>query len=526
MVSRKGWPVIGAEELRLSNGMRVVFKKTDFLLDQVLMSGFAFGGLSEEDPRDYPSAMCASMVASEVGQFGLRPDVLSEVLAGARVAVGPDLQAYWRTFGGDQSPDHLEVALQMVHLLFTQEPGLADGDEELIRRMTVDSIRSQQRDPVQRFLRAVKSLNYGDCYYTKALTERSFRRTDLRAACATFGRAFSNPAEWTVVFVGAIDVGTAEPLVRKWLGGIPSRTDPAPIPVKAIKQIPWGFPARPTAITVRAPMAEAFSTAQITWPVELSTSSSLLLEGSAGAATDPSVDTQSVSVSIIEEHILLHTCVRVLESRLLKLLRFRFGEIYSVSATSFFGMEAPSRDGPLRGDVAARFSCDPEEAPRLVRGGRAGRRCPLGGPLAEPAHKRRPSVCILSRIPVCPRRVSRGLLTHLAQFALSSVPQIKLALEELARLQGEGPDAADVAAALEVDIRAHELARQENSFWLERLVQGFKSRRFEGDVDRCHAALDATRARVCAHPDAGYPRICPPRYPLHCTGDDPEALAG
>lgn len=73
---------------------------------------------------------------------------------------------------------------------------------------------------------------------------------------------------------------------------------------------------------------------------------------------------------------------------------------------------------------------------------------------------------------------------------------MRLALEELGRLQEEGPDAADVAAALEVDGRAHELARQENSFWLERLVQGYRSQRFGGDVDRCHAALDAARARV------------------------------
>ena len=38
---------LNATELVLSNGMRVCFKCTDFFDDEVLLTGFAFGGLSE-----------------------------------------------------------------------------------------------------------------------------------------------------------------------------------------------------------------------------------------------------------------------------------------------------------------------------------------------------------------------------------------------------------------------------------------------------------------------------------------------
>lgn len=69
VLSRKAWPGIGAAEIVLANGMRVALKKTDFLNDQVLVSAFAAGGLSEEDPLVYPSAMCASMVAAEARAF-------------------------------------------------------------------------------------------------------------------------------------------------------------------------------------------------------------------------------------------------------------------------------------------------------------------------------------------------------------------------------------------------------------------------------------------------------------------------
>lgn len=41
--------------------------------------------------------------------------VLSDVLAGKRVEVIVGESAYWRTFGGDQSPEDLETALQLVY---------------------------------------------------------------------------------------------------------------------------------------------------------------------------------------------------------------------------------------------------------------------------------------------------------------------------------------------------------------------------------------------------------------------------
>ena len=44
-----------------------------------------------------------------------------------------------------------------------------------------------------------------------------------------------------------------------------------------------------------------------------------------------------------------------------------------------------------------------------------------------------------------------------------------------------------------MEARAQELSRQENTFWLERLLAGYQSRRFQGDVDKCHAGLEASR---------------------------------
>ena len=43
--------------------------------------------------------------------------VMSDVLAGKRVDCKVGESAYWRTFGGDQSPEDLETALQLIYRL-------------------------------------------------------------------------------------------------------------------------------------------------------------------------------------------------------------------------------------------------------------------------------------------------------------------------------------------------------------------------------------------------------------------------
>jgi hypothetical protein len=58
-----------------------------------------------------------SSIAGEIGVFGHKPSMLSDMLAGKRAEVGMKVGAYMRTFSGDCSPSDLDVALQVFCLL-------------------------------------------------------------------------------------------------------------------------------------------------------------------------------------------------------------------------------------------------------------------------------------------------------------------------------------------------------------------------------------------------------------------------
>jgi hypothetical protein len=84
-----------------------------FFFQQVIFTGFSYGGLSELQESDYFSCSMGTTIAGEIGVFGYRPSILMDMLAGKRAEVGVNLGAYMRSFSGDCSPSDLETALQV-----------------------------------------------------------------------------------------------------------------------------------------------------------------------------------------------------------------------------------------------------------------------------------------------------------------------------------------------------------------------------------------------------------------------------
>ncbi len=61
---------------------------------------------------------------------GLAAQVVGDILMGKRCGLKTDHGAFWRKFAGDQSPEDLETAMQLIHKLFTTtlEPVPAELD--------------------------------------------------------------------------------------------------------------------------------------------------------------------------------------------------------------------------------------------------------------------------------------------------------------------------------------------------------------------------------------------------------------
>lgn len=405
----------GSTEVLLSNGMRVCYKCTDFLDDQVLFSGFSYGGLSEVSESDFLSCSMGSTIAGEIGVFGHKPSMLLDMLAGKRAEVGMKVGAYMRTFSGDCSPSDLETALQLVYQLFATSVIPGDEEVKLVMQMTKEAILALERDPFTAFANRVRELNYGNSYYFKPVTVKELNKIDPKKACQYFDNCFKDPSTFTVAIVGNVDPETALPLILQYLGGIPKPKEPIMhLQRDDLKGLPFTFPAGVVREEVRKQMIEAQCSVQITFPVELTGS------------------------NVMEEVHLTGFICKLLETRIMQVLRFKHGQVYSAAVTAFLGGNKPSRVGNVRGDIAISFSCDPEIAWKLV----------------------------------------------------------DFALDEVSDLQEKGPQDEDVATILELEKRTFENGQQENSFWLDRLLRAYQSRFYTGGLKESFELQDKWRNSV------------------------------
>ncbi|WCJ42624.1 Insulinase (Peptidase family M16) protein [Euphorbia peplus] len=406
---------IGASELMLSNGLRVCYKCTDFLDDQILFTGFSYGGLSEIPESDYFSCSMGSTIAGEIGVFGYRPSVLMDMLAGKRVEVGTKVGAYMRSFSGDCSPSDLETALQLVYQLFTTDVIPREEDVKIVMQMAEEAVHAHERDPYTAFADRVKELNYGNSYFFRPIKIKDLQKVDPLKACEYFNSCFKDPSSFTVVIVGSLDPTIALPLILQYLGGIPKPPEPVlHFNRDDLKGLPFSFPTGIVREVVSSPMVEAQCSVQLSFPVVLKNG------------------------TMVEEIHRIGFLSKLLETKIMQVLRFKHGQIYSVGVSVFLGGNKPSRTGDIRGDISINFSCDPVISSKLV----------------------------------------------------------DLSLEEVLRLQEEGPSDQDVLTVLEIEQRAHENGLQENFYWLERILRSYQSRIYSGDLGTAFEIQDEGRSNV------------------------------
>ncbi|KAJ0090598.1 hypothetical protein Patl1_13417 [Pistacia atlantica] len=325
IVQRFEYQNIGATELILSNGMRVCYKCTDFLDDQVHgHASFSYGGLSELPESEYVSCSIGSTIAGEIGVFGHKPSVLMDMLAGKRVEVGTKLGAYMRTFSGDCSPSDLETALQLVYQLFTTNVTPGEEEVKIVMQMAEEAIHAQERDPYTAFANRVKEINYGNSYFFRPIKIRDLQKVDPIKACDYFNSCFKDPSTFTVVIVGNIDPTIAIPLILQYLGGIPKPPEPVlHFNRDKLKGLPFTFPTSIIRQVVHSPMVEAQCSVQLCFPVELKNG------------------------TMVEEINYVGFLSKFLETKMMQVLRFKHGQIYSAGVSVFLGGNKHSRTGDV-----------------------------------------------------------------------------------------------------------------------------------------------------------------------------------
>jgi zinc protease len=221
IVSARAIPSVSMFEWKLSNGVRVLVKPTDFKADEVLFSAYSPGGTSLSSDADYMSAGLASQIVglSGVGKFN-RTD-LQKKLAGKVASATASIGETSEGLNGRASPKDLETMFQLIYLEFTA-PRLDTAAFEAFKNQVGPFLANRGADPEQVFGDTVSWTMSQHAYRARPISAATFAEVNPEKAFAFYKNRFADASDFTFVFVGNIDSTTLKPLVEKYLASLPS----------------------------------------------------------------------------------------------------------------------------------------------------------------------------------------------------------------------------------------------------------------------------------------------------------------
>ncbi|MBI3449955.1 MAG: insulinase family protein [Acidobacteria bacterium] len=211
----------GATRWRLSNGVTVILKPTDFKNDQVLLTGFSPGGTSVVTDARYVSAALSSSILSEGGLGSFDSVELEKALTGKIASAFGFLGDLEEGISAFASPRDLETMFQLAYLRFTAPRADAAAFQTWKSRMK-GFLENRLARPENVFAdRMSETMSQGH-FRRRPLSVATLDEADLGTAEAVWRDRFADASDFTFVIVGAFGTDAIRPLVMTWLGGLPS----------------------------------------------------------------------------------------------------------------------------------------------------------------------------------------------------------------------------------------------------------------------------------------------------------------
>ncbi len=221
IVERSAIEELGVTEWRLSNGVRVVLRPSEFKNDEILFASFSPGGMSLVSDDDWLEANLATSVVqlSGFGNFSLTQ--LNKALAGKVAGAGPIIGPLFEGINGRGSPKDLKTLFELIYLSGTSPRRDAEAYESFLTRQGA-LLRNQSAMPQYTFLKTFVEILSQNHPRRRMITEEMLGDLDQDRLFAVYEDRFRDFSDFTFFFAGSFELEAIEPLVETWLGGLPS----------------------------------------------------------------------------------------------------------------------------------------------------------------------------------------------------------------------------------------------------------------------------------------------------------------
>jgi len=221
IVSSKENTIYGTTTLTLSNGVKVIVKKTDFKADEICMKGVSLGGNSLMPSSEVINIKSLDDVI-ELGGLGNFSSVnLQKVLAGKKASATPFVGTNTEGVNGSCSPKDLETMLQLTYLTLTAPRMDADAFTSYKTRMKA-ALLNQEANPMIAFQDSITFGVYGNHPRAIRIKSDMIDKIDYQKCMDLYKDRFKDASDFTFILVGNVDLEAAKPLIEQYLGSLPA----------------------------------------------------------------------------------------------------------------------------------------------------------------------------------------------------------------------------------------------------------------------------------------------------------------
>ena len=220
VVATKTNDQLGTTELTLSNGIKVVVKPTDFAADQISLTAYRPGGVQQysTDQATNVKLMDNAFMVSKMGPFDNK--TLRKYLTGKHASVGFKTNNFTDVVSGASTVKDLPTMMELLYTAFTNV-----NEDPTMFGVMIDQAKLQlknaEANPNTEFSNRLNKDRYPNNPILWNLTMEDLEKVNYTEALNLAKAALSNPADYTFIFVGNVDIEALKPLLEQYVASLP-----------------------------------------------------------------------------------------------------------------------------------------------------------------------------------------------------------------------------------------------------------------------------------------------------------------
>ncbi len=210
------------KELELSNGARVILKKTDFKENEIRMTARARGGQSLYGERDWANTGLLSFITMMSGKGNFSATELQKATAGKQASANLSMNEYTDVVSGQSTVKDLETMFQLAYLTFTDIRKDEKSYGQLMGQLET-MLKNQGLTPEAAFSDSVEYVLNNHDWRSKPFHVEDLQNVNYDRVLEIAKERTANAADYTFFFVGNFDEAVIRPLIEQYIASLPGK---------------------------------------------------------------------------------------------------------------------------------------------------------------------------------------------------------------------------------------------------------------------------------------------------------------